>query len=395
MKAVFRLLRTKTGIVAGIIGIVAVVAAVHFTTKPAAASAAPAAMAMPVDVETIQPAKVHIWSTFPGRMTAVDYAQIRPEVSGRVTEIRFREGQTVKTGDVLMVIDPQPYQAAVSKAEADLASATSKSELAKVQLTRDETLVKQGTISKSLYDQRVSDSQVAEADVKAATAELALAKVNFDRAYVKAPISGRISRAEVTTGNLVQAGAGAPLLTSIVSNDGIYAEFDVDEQTYLTSIRANGHKSVNQAAIPVQLNIQGDQGHPYTGIIYSFDNHIDPTSGTIRARAKFADADGTLVPGMFVSIKVAQVANQALIIVPQKAIGEDQSRNFVFVVDKDNKVAYRQVTLGPDAGGGNRVVASGLTAGERVIVDGVQHVRPDMPVAPNDVTKTLILASAE
>jgi len=392
MKALSRLLLTKTGIAVAVLALVAIVAAMHFISRPAQANTSAAAMAMPVDVETVKPAKVRLWSTFPARMVAVDYAQIRPEVSGRVTEIRFREGQTVKAGDVLMVLDPQPYEAAVSKAEADLASANAKLEYAKLTLARSETLVKTNTISKAMYDQRVSDSEVAAADVKAATAELALAKVDLDRAYVKAPITGRISRAEVTTGNLVQAGAGAPVLTSIVSSDGIYAEFDVDEQTYLTSVRRSGPKALS--AIPVEIDIQGDQAHPYAGTIYSFDNHIDPTTGTIRARARFADADGALVPGMFVSIKMAQPIDQAVVIVPQRAIGEDQSRKFVFVVDKDNKVVYREVSLGADAGGGNRVVTGGLTAGERVIVNGVQHVRPDMPVAPTDITKDLVLASA-
>lgn len=387
-------LRSKTGIaVVGAVALVGLVT-VHEVKAHRAAAAAQAAgpMAMPVDVETVLPVKVSIWSTFPGRMAPVDYAQIRPEVSGRITEIRFREGQIVKAGDVLMVIDPAPYEAAVSKAQADLSSAQSKAEFAKVTLTRSDALLKSNTISKQAYDQRVSDSQVADADVKSAAAQLGLAQVDLNRAYVKAPITGRTSRAEITVGNLVQSGPTAPVLTSVVSSDGIYAEFDVDEQTYLSSIRSVGKGRAG--GIPVEINIQGDKGHPYQGVIYSFDNHIDPTSGTIRARARFPDADGVLVPGMYVSVKVAQLADQALIIIPQSAIGEDQSRKFVFLVNKDSKAEIREVTLGPDAGNGNRVVTTGLAAGDRLIVAGVQFVRPDSPVAPNDVTKQLTLAVA-
>lgn len=212
------------------------------------------------------------------------------------------------------------------------------------------------------------------------------AKVDLDRAYVKAPISGRVARAEITVGNLVNAGPGAPILTSIVSNDGIYADFEVDEQTYLQSIRTNAQRINQEHQIPVELSL--DQGfHVYEGKIYSFDNKINNSSGTIRARAKFANEDGQLVPGMFVSVKMASSYEFNGILIPEQAVSSDQSKKFVYVVDKDNKVVYRSVELGQQVNG-QRIVIGGLKVGDRVIVDGIQHVRPDAVVNPQDVSSS-------
>ncbi|MCS5711714.1 efflux RND transporter periplasmic adaptor subunit [Candidatus Berkiella aquae] len=344
---------------------------------------------IPVSVHTVNQQNVRIWSSFSGRMRAIDYAEIRPEVSGRIVQILFNDGQIVNTGDVLMIIDPLPYEAAVAKAQASLASAKTKAEFAKKELERALNLVKTHAIAERLYDESANQNRVAEAEVKSAEAELKQAKINLDRAYVKAPISGRVSRAEITLGNLVQTGQNAPVLTSIVSKDGIYADFEVDEQTYMKSIRSQAATQHEEQAIPVELTIPGDEDHPYKGSIYTFDNHIDTGSGTIRARAKFANEDGRLMPGMFVSVKLGSSKQENVLLIPERAIGNDQNKRFVYVVNQDNKVVYREVNLGKQAENGTRIVLSGLQPGDRVIVDGLQHVRPDVVVQTKETDLTL------
>ena len=343
---------------------------------------APAApSAIPVGVEVVHARPVRVWSEFSGRMTAVDSADIRPEVNGRITEVRFRNGQTVKKGDILFVIDPRPYQAAVAKAEADIATAKSNAAFAHTDMARATALIGAQAISRSYYDQRVNAQGVADASIKSAEAELANAQVDLDHAYVKAPIDGRVSRAELTVGNVVQSGANAPLLTSIVSNDGIYADFDVDEQTYLQAVRVQVTTAAREHNIPVTLTLSGDSDHVYQGMIESFDNKINTGTGTIRARARFANEDGTLVPGMFVSVRLAGARDQNAILVPEAALGNDQSKRFVFVVDKANHADYRAVTLG-DQVGGEQVVKQGLNDGERIVVSGLQKVQPGALVDP-------------
>lgn len=347
------------------------------------ASAAPAPQeneAVSVTVQKIEPENVRIWSEFSGRMSAVDYSEIRPEVSGRITEIRFRDGQIVHAGDILFVIDPRSYEAAAAKARADLVSARANADLTKLELSRAARLIKTQFVSQSTYDQRVNARNVALANVSVAEAALKQAEVDVDHAYVKAPITGRISRPEITLGNLVQTGPGAPVLASIISNDGIYADFEVDEQTYLKSIRTHAETNADEERIPVELTVEGDRDHVYKGTIYAFDNRIDPGSGTIRARARFDNADGALVPGMFVSVRVGSSIARNALLVPERAIGTDQNRKFVYVVDGDRKAASHEVDLGPTVGG-RRVVLAGLKPGDRVIVDGLQHVTPGAPVA--------------
>ncbi|HEX3431164.1 MAG TPA: efflux RND transporter periplasmic adaptor subunit [Rhizomicrobium sp.] len=353
-------------------------------TKPVAAVPS----AIRVGVASVHARPVRIWSEFSGRMTAVDSADIRPEVSGRITEIRFRNGQTVKAGDILFVIDPRPYAAAIAKAEADLATARSNAGFAHSDLARAAALIGAQAISRAYYDQRVNAEGVADASIKAAEAELATAKVDLDHAYVKAPIGGRVSRAELTVGNVVQSGANAPLLTSIVSNDGIYADFDVDEQTYLEAVRAHAATPTRDQKTPVEIMIPGDTGNRYEGTIESFDNRINTGTGTIRARARFANWDGTLVPGMFVSVRLASAHDSNAILVPEAAVGSDQSKRFVFVVGSGNRADYRAVALGEEVGG-EQVVTSGLHNGERVIVSGLQKVQPGALVDPEPGTRDM------
>ena len=355
----------------------------HANAKPAP-QASPASA--PVAVQTLRPQTVKPFAEFSGRINAVDYAEIRPQVAGRITEIRFKDGQQVKAGDVLFVIDPRPYQAAAAKAAGDLASAINNARLAKIERDRGERLIKAQALAQESFDQRDTADSVAQAAVKSAQAALAAAQVDVDHAFIKAPISGRISRAEITVGNLVGSATIAPqLLASIASDNGVYADFEVDEQTYLNTVRNHAQTQDQLQTIPVDLTVQGDsQAKTYHGAIESFDNHINVGSGTIRARARFANEDGSLVPGMFVSVRMGGATLSNRLLVPETAIGSDQSKRFVFVVGAGDKAEYREVALGSTVDG-NRVVLSGLKPGDRVILDGLQKLAPGAPVAPQPV----------
>ena len=384
--------KSRRLLVGGVAGAVAIAAIAGISSKyafEADANAAPAApAAVPVSVNVLAPRTVDPFAEFSGRIDPVDYAEIRPQVSGRITEIHFRDGQHVNAGDVLFVIDPRPYQAAVEKAEADLATATNNAKFAKIERDRGAQLVKSYTLSQETFDQRTNADDVGQAAVRSAKALLDAAQVNLDNAYIKAPISGRISRAEITVGNLVGSPTAAPpLLASIASDNGVYADFDVDEQTFLNVVRNYGQTATDQQKVPVELAISGDTGHVYRGNIDSFDNRISNATGTIRARARFANEDGSLIPGMFVSVRMGAGSLQAALTVPESAIGNDQSKRFVFVVGDDNKAQYRTVSLGPQVDGA-RVVTAGVQAGERVILDHLQRLAPGTPVAPQADRKT-------
>jgi multidrug efflux system membrane fusion protein len=390
MKIIIRLLLV-------VIVLAAIGAGAYFYQANAAApaqAAAASAPAKPVVVQTLREKQVRLWTEFSGRMHAVDYAEIRPEVNGRITEVRFQDGQQVKAGDILFVIDPRPYAAVVERDQASLVSAKSKIVLARLDQDRAKQLIDSHAIAQSDLDLRDNAVRVAQADADNAEAQLKQAQVDLEHCYVTAPISGRVSRAEITLGNVVQSGAAAPLLTSIVSQDGIYADFEVDEQTYLQTIRSAAAGNQQEQQIPVQLTAGGDTAHIYTGFIQSFDNRIDPSSGTIRARAKFANSDGALVPGMFVSVRLAGSEDQRVLLVPDRAVSFDQSKKFVYVVDADSKVSYREIELGRSVDK-ERVVQSGLKAGERVVVDGIQAVRPNDTVNATEVASTDPVTTAQ
>jgi multidrug efflux system membrane fusion protein len=248
-------------------------------------------LAMPVEVAIIEERSIRLWKEFSGRLAAVDYVEIRPQATGLITEVKFEDGQFVNKGDILYLIDPRPLKAIVAQKNADLIAAQNSYALADKEYQRAKDLTRKKLISKQIYDERMNTKLVANSTVKRAEAELSEANINLGYAYVKAPISGRVSRTELTKGNLVSASPNAPLLTSIVSSESIYADFEVDEQTYLRYMhgispeQALGHKN------PVELRLQnGDL--IYQGQIHAFDNKIDPVSGTIRARAIFDNPQG-------------------------------------------------------------------------------------------------------
>ena len=370
-------------------------AAVYFirsghASQPASAAQPP----VPVTTLILQEQQVRVWSPFSGRLAAVNSAEIRPEVSGRITKVMFQDGQPVKAGDVLFVIDPRPYEAAEAKAEAELATAKSNANFAVLEQKRADSMMKSQAIAQRLVDERGNARRVAAAAVKSAEAQVKQAKVDMDHAYVKSPINGRAGRVELTVGNVVQSGSSAPLLTTVVSNAAVYADFEVDEQTYMQTIRRYASQRNAERKIPVQLTLQGDDAHPYEGTIYSFDNRLNATSGTIRARAKFPNKDGALLPGMFVSVKLASGSDAKNLLLPESAISFDQSKKYVYIVGPENKVEYREVTVG-DRLGGNRLVLTGVKPGDRIVVEGVQHVRPGAVVDPKEAeAKKTVVAEA-
>jgi len=360
-------------------------AAVVYSTAARDARSSAALMVpagLSVAVNQLEPKTVSPFAEFSSRINAVDYAEIRPQVSGRITEIRFHDSEHVNAGDILFVIDPRPYQAAVDKAQADLTTAIHNAKFAQAERDRGNQLVKSNWLSQETFDQRTNADEVAKAAVQSAQAALETAQINLDYAYVKAPISGRVSRAEITVGNLVgEPTTAPPVLTSIVSDNGVYADFEVDQQTYLNNVRNYGQSHAEQQKIPVEVVVRGNEDHLYRGHIYSFDNRIDTGSGTIRARARFDNTDGGLIPGMFVSVRMGSGVIDDALLVPESAIGNDQSKRFVFVVGDRNKAEYRSVALGPQVDG-DRVVLTGLKAGDRVILDHLQRLAPGAPVVP-------------
>jgi len=315
-----RIQKRRLAIIVLVVGAVTALAAgsVSKYTHDAQAKTAPtAATGVPVTVSRLEPQIVNPFAEFSGRINAVDYAEIRPQVSGRITEIRFHDGEHVSAGDVLVVIDPRPYQAAVDKAQADLQTAINNAKFAKAERDRGSQLVKSNYLSQETFDQRTNADEVAKAAVQAAQAALESAQINLDYAYVKAPISGRVSRAEITLGNLVGSPTAAPpVLTSIVSDNGVYTDFEVDEQTYLNNVANYGHLHEDQQKIPVEVVVRGNGDRVYHGRIYSFDNRIDNGSGSIRARARFDNTDGGLIPGMFVSVRMGIGAIDDALVVP-------------------------------------------------------------------------------
>lgn len=332
--------------------------------------------AMPVKVIVAKPEKLEIWKDFSGRINAVDYIEIRPQVGGTITEVGFKDGQYVKKGDLLFVIDKRPYEAAVRRANASLQTMKNQYVLANKELERANELVKTDALSKRVYDERKSTRQVALSQVDEAKAALEEAQISLDYATITAPVSGYVSRAEVTLGNLVSP-VTAPVLTSIVSDSGVYADFEIDEKTYLQYVQGTHGEIAVKAIVPSLKNKE------YIGKIHAFDNRINPASGTIRARAFFANTDKTLIPGMFVSVKMGSPTAEEKILLPDGVIGTDQNRKYVTVADEKNMVAHRPVELG-EATNGRRVILSGVTAGEKVIIDGLMLLRPGMPVAPQE-----------
>lgn len=365
-----------------------------YVSKVNSEQTSPADAAMPpppvAEVMTIKQEKVRIWTRFSGRLSAVDQAEIKPLVGGELQQVLFEDGQEVKKGDLLFVIDPRPYQAAVKRAEAQLASAKSRAKLAKDELVRAEQLVGKKLVSESVFDAARNEFQVATAAIDEANSALSQAKLDLDYCYIRAPFSGQLSRAELTVGNIIETTPNAPVLTTLVSKDKLYAEFDVDEQTYIKSVR---HEQGGEP-MPVEMTLAADESVSYQGVIHSFDNRLDTSSGTIRARAIFANTDGALTPGMYANVQLGAAQEQDVILVPERAVGTNQDKKFVFIVTAEDEAAYREVVLGTYHQG-QRIVLSGLNVGDRVIVNGLSHIRPNSKVTVKPVVADQHVAVSE
>jgi RND family efflux transporter MFP subunit len=352
------------------------------------ATTAQQAPAPQVSVASALERDVTEWDEFTGRLEAVESVEVRPRVTGYIESVNFTEGSTVKKGDLLFVIDPRPYQAELSKAGAELARAVARSELAVADEGRSAKLLDIKAVSREEYDSRINATREAKADVAAARAAVDSAKLNLEFTRITAPISGRVSKAAVTAGNLVTGGSNtAALLTTVVSLDPMYVTFEGDEQIYLkyNELSRRGERSSSRdAANPVLMGLANENGYPHHGAMVFVDNQVDPRTGTIRARASFENKDGFLTPGLFARVKLLGHNSYRAVLVDDRAIGTDQSQKFVYVIDAQNKVTYRPVTVGR-LNDGLRIVEKGLQPGETVVVNGLQRVRPGVVVAPERV----------
>jgi membrane fusion protein, multidrug efflux system len=388
------LLRARVWLAGIIVAGAAVAAAWMFvipSSAPRAGNPTGAAAATPVSVAAVEQRDVALWDEFSGRLEAIERVEVRSRVAGAVKSVHFREGALVKQGDLLITIDPDPYTAEVDRNEAQVAAAQARLALANNELERGRQLWDSRTVSQRELDQRLNAQREADANLRAAQAALQSAKLNLDYTQVRAPVAGRVGRIEITVGNLVAAGPSAPVLTTLVSVNPIYASFNADEDVVmraLQSIGADARAHTQLDRIPVQMTTVASNGTAIEGRLQLIDNQVDARSGTVRVRAVFDNADGGLMPGQFARLRMGQPKTAPALMVNERAVGTDQDKRFVLVVDADNKAEYREVTLGASVDG-LRVVTRGLKSGERIVVNGLQRVRPGALVAPQSARMDL------
>ncbi len=357
-----------------------------------ATPAAPHMPALPVTVSRPVERPVREWFETTGRVEAVEQVEVRPRVAGYLVAVNVEDGAEVKAGDVLFEIDPRPYEAAAHSAEADVARLEATLKKSQSDVDRNRKLRPEGAASERDLENAVWGAESAEAELKAARARLEQAQIDLGYTKVKAAVTGRVSRRNITVGNLVQAGTNdSNLLTVLVSVDPMYVSFHVDEpvmlryQEYYRRTRPDVPPAeVKQLAIPVEIGLANETGYSHTGIVDFVDNRVDSSTGTIRARAVFANPDRILTPGLFVRVRVPFGDPQPSLLVPEVAIGSDQATKFVMVANPENVVEMKTVDLGPTTDDGLRVVRKGLEAGDRVIVNGLLRARPGAPVAPHE-----------
>src|SRR5258705_10129814 len=346
--------------------------------------------ATPVSVALVEEREISAYDEFSGRLEAVERVEVRSRVAGAIEAVHFREGALVKQGDPLITIDPAPYAAEVERAKAQVVAAEARVAVTK----RDQERAPQlhpsnpGAISESIVDQGIGTPREAEANLRATQAALQAAQLNLDYTEIKAPVEGRVGKLEITVGNLIAAGPGGPLLTTLVSLNPIYASFSADELVVLSALKGLGKDA--QASppidrIPVEMIVTGQESEPIRGRLQLIDNQVDARSGTVRVRAVFDNADGRLIPGQFARLRMGQAKSEPQLVINERAVGTDQNKKFVLVVGTNSKASYREVTLGASVDG-LRVVTSGLSTGERIIVNGLQRVRPGAAVAPQEVS---------
>lgn len=366
------------------------VAAVATGCKHETVSAPP-----PLEVSISQPVEEPVQESleFTGRTSAVDSVKVHARVTGYITKVDFVEGARVNVGDLLFEIDPREYEAAVLRAEGQVERLRSQLARTQAEVARNQALRPTGAASARELERAVADQGAVEGELKANQAQLQQAKLDLEFTRVTAPVAGRVSKAEVTTGNLVVVGAtGGPLLTTVVSLDPIYVDFDADERALIrfrkAAIARDGvstPENVRAATLPVFVGLADEPDFPHQGTIDFLDNQVDPSTGTIHVRAVLPNKDGLLTPGLFVRVRMPVSEPKPGLLVTDRAIGTDQDRKYVLVVNDRNVVEYRQVKLG-GVHGGLRSVIEGLAPGDWVVVNGIQRARPGATVAPQKVS---------
>ncbi|WP_245555213.1 efflux RND transporter periplasmic adaptor subunit [Hahella ganghwensis] len=332
--------------------------------------------AMPVTVAKVLHEPISEWDEYTGRLEAPQTVELRPRVSGYINKVLFTEGSIVKQGDLLFEIDARQYQAEVNRLKADLKSAEARLKLANSDLNRAQSLRKQSAIAIEQVESRSADLDQAQANVESIKAALDVAQLNLSFTRVTAPISGKVSRAQVTAGNYVSD--GDTVLTSLVSMDKVYAYFDIDEQAYLRFRSQNG-----KANRSVQMQLTNEQGYPHTGTLNFVDNQVNPQTGTIRVRAVFDNPDNHFTPGLFARLRLVSSEQYQAILINDRAVGTDLNNKFVLVLGGDNTLEYRAIQLGPKVSG-LRVVRSGLAPEDKIVIKGLQRVYPGSQVQPEE-----------
>ena len=339
-----------------------------------------------VTVATVPERDVKEWDEFTGRLEAVDAVEIRPRVSGYIKRVTFAEGKEIRKGEVLFEIDPRPYEADLARAEAQLEQAKTGAALAEREVQRAQKLVDVQAISREEFDSRTSAESQGVAEVRVAEAAVTTAKLNLEWTHVRSPIAGRVSNAQVTAGNLVQAGPPtATLLTTVVSLDPIYCYFEGDEQTYLKYsllAKSGARPSSRDVRNPVYIGLANEDSlFPHQGYVDFVDNRVNPETGTIRARAVLSNKERLFTPGLFARVKLVGSGRYRAVLVQDRAVGTDQDKKFVLVLKPDSTVEYRVVEPGRTVEG-LRIIRSGVKKGERVVINGLQRLRPGMKVTP-------------
>jgi RND family efflux transporter MFP subunit len=349
----------------------------------------------PPEVSVSQPVEEPVQERleFTGRTSAIESVEVRAKVTGYITKVAFTAGALVKTGDLLFEIDPREYHAAVLRSEGEVARLRAQMARAESEVTRNQTLRPSGAASARDLERAIAEKGAADGELKAKLAQLELARLDLEFSRVTAPIDGRVSRAEITEGNLVVVGAsGGPLLTTVVSLDPIYVNFDADERALIrlqkAAIAHNGvsaPENVRAANLPVLVALGDETDFQYRGTIDFVDNQVDPSTGTIHVRAVLPNPTRLLTPGLFVRVRLPVGEAKPGLLVTDRAIGTDQDRKYVLVVNDKNVVEYRPVKLG-GRHEGLRAVTEGVAAGDWVIVNGIQRVRPGATVTPQKVS---------
>lgn len=368
-----------------VVVLVLAMASAGFLLVHASRTHAAGAAAIPpveVDVAAVVSRQVTDWQNYSGRLQAVDHVEIHALVPGTIEAVYFRDGQRVNKGDPLFLIDPRPYQAVLDQAQAEVLSAKAARKFAQDDFERAKKLISNNAISRRDYDEKADNSATAAARVKAAEAAVERARVDLGYTHIAAPVAGRMSRAEFTVGNIVSAGTSSPALTTLVSISPIYAEFDVDEQTYLGFMENRDGRDIR-----VKLGLANESGYSRQGRLYFVDNQLSTVSGTIRVRAIFDNEDGLLVPGLYARVQVEGGLPHGALLIDDRAISTDQAKKFVYVVDGTNHAQYRAIVPGAQSGG-LRQVTSGLVAGDRIVVSGFQRIHPGDPVQAKSVPMT-------